>query len=185
MLVSGIYAGGRSFLPFKKFLEKNGWSVSLAPEQKNCELVEILARKLQKRIAEIPAKRVQIVTHSMGGITVLCALQNSKIFKKVEQVITLGSPLRGCALGDLAFWEKKKNQKWLARNSVELAKLTASPKINRKIISLRAEFDEIVFPAKVSILLDARENSEIKIIRHAGLILAKKSWREIVRRLLK
>ncbi len=108
VLVAGIYASGKSLRPLKKFLEQKGWPVSLAPAEKNYAAVPILAKRLEERILAIPAKKVQIVAHSLGGITALVALKTPKVFAKVAQVITLGSPLQGCALGKFAFWELKK-----------------------------------------------------------------------------
>ncbi|MCF7836377.1 alpha/beta hydrolase [Candidatus Gracilibacteria bacterium] len=148
-------------------------------------MVSILAKRLEKQIQNIPAPKVQIVAHSMGGITVLQALQNPKTFAKVKQVITLGSPLNGCLLGSLAFLEQRRNQKYLALNSRVIEKLNLNPKINRKIRALHAYFDGIVFPKKSTQLACAKENSEIPIYGHVGLILAKKSWQEILKRLVK
>lgn len=184
VLVAGIYAGGRSLLPMKKFLENKGYPVYLAPEKKNIERVPILAKRLQQMLLKIPAKRVQIVAHSMGGITTLAALQDKKVLSKVKQVLTLGSPLNGCALGSVAFWERGKNQEYLASSSKTIEKLNSNPKINRKIRSLYSFFDEIVFPQKVSRLQGAKENHKLPISGHASLILDEKVWQEIAKRLI-
>ncbi|MCK5471739.1 hypothetical protein KAI54_00955 [Candidatus Gracilibacteria bacterium] len=138
---------------------------------------------MEKQILAVPAKKVQIVAHSMGGMTVLKMLQDSKTLAKVSQVIMLGSPLNGCALGSLAFWERWRNQKYLALNSRVIKKLNSNPKINRKIQALFSQFDGIVFPKNISKLKHAKENAELPIYGHVGLILAKKSWREILGRL--
>ncbi len=185
VLVAGIYAGGRSLLPMKKFLESKGWSVYLAPEKKNFEVVPILAKRLEKQIQNIPAKKVQIIAHSMGGITTLNALQNPKTLAKVSQVITLGSPLQGCKFGSVAFWEKGKNQKYLALDSKDIAEVNSNLKINKKIRALHSCFDEIVFPKKITEIKGAKENTEIPTYGHVGLILAKRTWREVLKRLVK
>ncbi|MFH1375300.1 MAG: hypothetical protein ABIH35_01370 [Patescibacteria group bacterium] len=184
VLVAGIYAGGRSLLPMKHFLESKGYPVYLALEQKNWEPVPILAKRLQRQISCLPAKHVQIVAHSMGGITTLAALRDKKVLSKVKQIITLGSPLNGCPLGSVAFWERGKNQKYLASNSKIIKRLNSNPKINRKIRSLCASFDEIVFPQKVSRLRGAKENYKLPISGHASLILAEEVWEEILKRLV-
>ncbi len=184
VLVAGIYASGRSLLPLKKFLEKNGYPVYLAPEKKNTEHLPILARRLEKQILAVPAKKVQIVAHSMGGMTVLKTLQDSKTLAKVSQVIMLGSPLNGCVLGSLVFWERRRNQKYLALHSNEIEKLNSNPKVNRKIRALFSQFDGVVFPKKISKLKHAKENAELPIYGHVGLILARRSWREILGRLV-
>jgi pimeloyl-ACP methyl ester carboxylesterase len=185
VLVAGIYAGGRSLLPLKKFLESQNYPVYLAPEKQNYEAVSILAKRLEKQIQKISDPKIQIMAHSMGGITVLQALQNPKIFAKVTQVITLGSPLNGCLLGSLAFLERRRNQKYLALNSQAIKKLNSNLKINCKIRVLWAAFDEIVFPKKSIKLRGAKENAELPVYGHTGLILAKKSWQEILKRLVK
>ena len=185
VLVAGIYASGKSLRPLKKFLEQKGWPVSLAPAEKNYAAVPILAQKLEERILAIPAKKVQIVAHSLGGITALVALKTPKVFAKVAQVITLGSPLQGCALGKFAFWELKKNRDFVAPNSKKIQALTANSKINRKFRSLRAHFDPIVFPPEVSILPGAQENRGLPVVGHIALILSLTAWRSVVKRLLK
>jgi len=185
VLVAGIYASGRSLLPMKKFLERKGYPVHLAPEKKNYESVLILARRLEKQIQKIPAQKVQIVAHSMGGITALQALQNPKIFAKVVQVVTLGSPLNGCRLGNLAFWEHWNNQKYLALHSPAIKKINSHKKINQKICTLYACFDEIVFPKRNMKLKNAKENKELPTYGHTGLILYRRTWKEVAKRLVK
>ena len=184
VLVAGIYASGRSLLPLKKFLEKNGYPIYLAPEKKNTEPLPALVRRLEKQILAVPAKKIQIIAHSMGGITTLKACQNKKTLAKVSRVIMLGSPLNGCVLGSLAFWERWRNQKYLSLHSNEIEKLNSNSKINRKICALFSQFDGMVFPKNVSILKHAKENAELPVYGHVGLILAKRSWREILRRLV-
>ena len=184
VLVGGIYAGARSLLMMKKFFESKGYPVYLPSEKKNFQQIPVLAKRLQNQIKKIPAQKVQIIAHSMGGITTLQALRDAKTLAKIQQVITIGSPLNGCPMGNLAFWEYRNNQKYLAKNSETIHKLNSNKKINRKIRSLYAEFDEIVFPKKTSILLGAKENRQLKVHGHLGLILAKKSFREIAKRLV-
>ncbi len=184
VLVAGIYASGRSFAPLKKFLEARGWPVDVDFAKRNVDELPLLAEKLKKRIEKIPAKKVQIVAHSLGGLTTLAVLADPKIREKVELVITLGSPFRGCFLGNIAFWEAKRNQKYVAMNSVEIQKLTENRAANHKIRALHASFDEIVFPKEITILRGARENYEIDVVGHVGLILAKTAWYEIARRLI-
>ncbi|MFH0776265.1 MAG: hypothetical protein V1936_01475 [Patescibacteria group bacterium] len=185
VLISGIYTGGRSLLPLKQFLESQGWPVYLPAEKKNFARLPILAKQLERRIREIPAKKVQIVAHSMGGLTALWALQDPKLRARVAQVISLGAPFNGCILGSLAFWERKRNQKYLALHSAAIKKMQANRAACGKIRALHAKFDELVFPESTTILKGARENTELQVIGHAGLLLAKKTWRAIAKRLLK
>ena len=182
ILVAGIYGSARSLVLMKKFLEEHGYPVYLLSDKKNIDPVPVLAKRLEKKILKIPAKKIQIVAHSMGGITTLKALQSKKVFEKVARVITIGSPLNGCFFGKLAFWEKNKNQKWVS-SSEEVKSLSSDKKINKKIYSLYAEIDEVVFPYRSSILIGAGENKKIKVKGHAGLILAEKSWEEVLKRL--
>jgi triacylglycerol lipase len=184
VLVAGTYASGRGLLPLKKFLESLGYPVYLAPAKRNFEPVPILAKKLQQQIQKIPAKRVQIIAHSLGGMTTLVALQDSKIFTKVVQVITLGSPLNGCLLGSLAFWERRNYQKYIALNSKTIRHLSSNPKINKKIRVFYACFDEIVFPKRNMCLKYAKENVELSVYGHMGLVLGKDVWKEIAKRLV-
>jgi triacylglycerol lipase len=184
ILVAGIYAGGRSLLPMKKFLEAKGYPVYLTPEKKNYAPIPVLAKKLQKQILRISAKKVQLVAHSMGGVTVLAALQDKKTLAKVAQVITLGSPLNGCFLGKIAFWEHWNNQKYVAP-SAEIAKLNANVGINKKIRALYSCFDEIVFPKRNMPLRHAKESKELSTYGHVGLILYRKTWEEVAKRLVR
>lgn len=184
VLVGGIYAGARSLVMMKKFFEAKGYPVHLPSEKRNYERIPVLAKRLQNKIKKIPAKKIQIVAHSMGGITTLQALQDKTTLAKTKQVITLGSPLHGCPMGSLAFWEYWNNGDYLRHNSATIKKLNSDKKVNSKIRSLRASFDEIVFPKSTSILKSAKENKQISIHGHLGLILAQKSFREISKRLV-
>lgn len=184
-LVAGIYGSAHGLIPLKNFLESKGYPVYLPPKEKNKEPIPKLAKKLTKQILEAPQKKVQIIAHSMGGLTALTAMQNPKVAKKVAQVITLGSPLNGCILGSLAFWEHKRNRRYLKFLSKDTKKLTAKPSINRKVRSLFAKYDGIVFPKKASILNNAKENFEVNVNSHVDLILSPKAWKEIVKRLVK
>jgi len=185
ILVAGIYASVRSLLPLKKFLESEGYSVYLPQKRKNYEAVPVLAKRLQERIKKIPTKKVQIIAHSMGGITTMKALQDPKTFAKVSQVITLGSPLNGCILGSLAFWERRKNRKYLALFSRDIAKLNSNLKINKKVRTLYSRRDGVVFPKSMAKLRGAKENAELSVIGHVGLILARSAWEEVLKRLVK
>lgn len=59
------------------------------------------AAELAAFVREIPAKRVNLVAHSMGGLDARYALSQLGLSRKVASLVTVGTPHRGTPLADL------------------------------------------------------------------------------------
>jgi triacylglycerol lipase len=59
------------------------------------------AEDLARRIAEVPAKRVNIVAHSMGGLDARYAITRLGMAEKVASLTTVGTPHLGTPLADV------------------------------------------------------------------------------------
>lgn len=180
LLVAGIFASGRMWLPFKQFLESRGYTVYLPPLKRNFADVPTLAAELAAQIQKLPAKKIQIVAHSLGGLTALAALQNPKIAAKVSQVITLGSPLLGCFFGTIY---PTAARPWLKFNSAERSAWLRNS-VTKKFKTFVARRDWIVFPASRAVLSAAAEVLELPVAGHLSLVLHPAVWAAVERRLV-
>lgn len=63
--------------------------------------VEKRAEVLASRVRALPAKRVNIVAHSMGGLDARFAVAKLGLADKVASIVTIGTPHHGTPLADL------------------------------------------------------------------------------------
>jgi triacylglycerol lipase len=59
------------------------------------------AEQLARRLESLPAKRVNLVAHSMGGLDARYAIARLGLAPRVASLVTLGTPHRGTPLADL------------------------------------------------------------------------------------
>lgn len=118
--------------------------------------------------ARTGARQVDLVAHSMGGLVARTMIQDLGYEDRVDHLVTFGTPHHGTQIGPLA--------SWYAASAGEMTPGSAFLEaLNRqegrpsavKTTSIRAQFDEIVFPHE-SVVLEGAVNLEI---RRAGHIL--------------
>jgi len=63
--------------------------------------VAVRARQLARRIEALPAKRVNVIAHSMGGLDARYAIARLGLEGRVASLVTIGTPHRGTPLADL------------------------------------------------------------------------------------
>lgn len=63
--------------------------------------VAVRAGQLAQRVEAMPAKRVNLVAHSMGGLDARYAISRLGLSKRVASLTTIGTPHRGTPLADL------------------------------------------------------------------------------------
>lgn len=61
------------------------------------------ARQLVAAIEALPAGRVDLIAHSLGGLDARYALTHLGLARRVRSLVTVGTPHRGTPLADLAF----------------------------------------------------------------------------------
>jgi triacylglycerol lipase len=62
--------------------------------------VAVRARQLARRIERFPAKRVNLIAHSMGGLDARWAIARLGLSERVASLVTIGTPHRGSPLAD-------------------------------------------------------------------------------------
>jgi triacylglycerol lipase len=63
--------------------------------------ISVRARQLARRIEALPAKRVNLIAHSMGGLDARYAIARLGLSERVASLVTIGTPHRGTPLADL------------------------------------------------------------------------------------
>ncbi len=82
-------------------LEKDGCVVHACRVAKTASIAA-RAAELSAFVREIPARRVNLVAHSMGGLDARYALAQLGLADKVASLVTVGTPHLGTPLADLA-----------------------------------------------------------------------------------
>ena len=96
VLVHGLGANRACFYPMQAYLAARGHRRQLAYTHPSCPSIEALAIQLKRRIDdEVKGGRVDIVAHSLGGLIARFYVQQLGGDRRVDRVITLGSPHSG------------------------------------------------------------------------------------------
>jgi triacylglycerol lipase len=64
--------------------------------------IELRAAQLAEQIKSIPAPRVNVIAHSMGGLDARLAIASHGLGERVASLITIGTPHHGTPLSDMA-----------------------------------------------------------------------------------
>ncbi len=96
VFVHGLAANRSSFLPLQAYLRWHGYTRQLSIGYRSRGSLEKLAIELKKRIdGQIQGGRIDIVAHSMGGLIARCYVQQLGGERRVDRLITLGTPHGG------------------------------------------------------------------------------------------
>src|SRR5689334_6446250 len=107
VLVHGL--GGKStYGPFDYFhgfgkLLRDARNTVLIPDLTPFHTMEFRARELKEQIqAALPEGKVNLVTHSFGGLDARYLAANFGFTERVASVTTIGAPNRGTMIADIA-----------------------------------------------------------------------------------
>ncbi|MBW2272983.1 MAG: alpha/beta fold hydrolase [Deltaproteobacteria bacterium] len=96
VFVHGLAANRAGFLPLQAFLRSRGHQRQLALNYRSAGSVEALALRLKRELdAKVRGGRIDMVAHSMGGLVARFYLQQLGGARRVDRLITLGTPHRG------------------------------------------------------------------------------------------
>jgi pimeloyl-ACP methyl ester carboxylesterase len=96
MFVHGLGANRAGFLPLQAYLRLHGHRRQLAFNYKSAGSIERLALQLKRAIdASVRGGRTDLVAHSMGGLVARFYLQRLGGARRVDRLITLGTPHQG------------------------------------------------------------------------------------------
>ncbi|MEM3086953.1 MAG: triacylglycerol lipase, partial [Halobacteria archaeon] len=177
VFVHGYLGGGWNFFAMKERLEADGWNSSRLhaisysnPVGSNVQNANELKAFVEDVLARTGAARVDMVVHSMGGLSSRYYIKNLGGDAKVDTLITLGSPHHG-TWAALAGALTTGAREMIPGNSF-LSTLNSGDESwgAVKYVSIRSNVDEVMIP-KSSPILDGAENIEVKWIGHLGLLL--------------
>lgn len=160
----------------KRCLENMGYQVYFTNFGLHLGDIDKITRCLKKFVDESGLTDFTLLGTSLGGLISLNYLQNYDGWKKVNRLITLGSPLRGTNRGPLGFFSKSARQ---FTPGSDFMKSLHSKRIKNKkrIYNFHAKYDELV-PKKFSILPYAHK-VEVDLIGHSRLIHSIKTYHKI------
>lgn len=96
VFVHGLAANRSGFLPLRAWLRLHGHRRQLAFDYRSAGSVERLALQLKRTIdAGVGGGRIDLVAHSMGGLVARCYLQLLGGARRVDRLVTLGTPHHG------------------------------------------------------------------------------------------
>lgn len=96
VFVHGLGANGSGFLPLRAYLRLHGHRRCIASRYGGAGSVEAMALKLKRDVeAAVGGGRVDLVAHSTGGLAARCYLQLLGGARRVDRLITLGTPHHG------------------------------------------------------------------------------------------
>jgi len=96
VFVHGLVANRSGFFPLQAYLRLQGHDRQLAFNYRSSGSIERQALRLKRAIDEgVGGGRIDLVAHSMGGLVARCYLQLLGGARRVDRLITLGTPHHG------------------------------------------------------------------------------------------
>ncbi|MGH0037284.1 MAG: esterase/lipase family protein [Myxococcota bacterium] len=96
VFVHGLGANRAGFLPLQAWLRAAGFGCQYAVNYRSSGSLEALAIRLKRELrSAVRGGRIDLVTHSMGGLVARFYLQQLGGARRVDRLITLGTPHRG------------------------------------------------------------------------------------------
>ncbi len=96
VFVHGLGANRAGFLPLRGYLRLHGHAQQLSYDYRSSGSLESLALGLKRAIdTSVGGGRIDLVAHSMGGLVARFYLQQLGGARRVDRLITLGTPHRG------------------------------------------------------------------------------------------
>lgn len=96
VFVHGLAANRAGFLPMQAYLRLHGHRRQLSVNYRSSGSVEGLALRLKREIdATVGGGRIDLVAHSLGGLVARFYIQELGGARRVDRLITLGTPHRG------------------------------------------------------------------------------------------
>ncbi len=93
VFVHGLGANRSSFLGLRAYLRACGYDRQIAFNYRSSGSIDSLALRLKRSLdAEVRGGRIDIVAHSMGGLVARAYLQRLGGERRVDRLITLGTP---------------------------------------------------------------------------------------------
>ncbi len=96
VFVHGLGANRSGFLPLRLYLRALGYDRQYAFNYRSAGSIEKVARQLKQDVdRQVQGGRIDLVTHSMGGLVARAYVQHLGGERRVDRLITLGTPHHG------------------------------------------------------------------------------------------
>jgi triacylglycerol esterase/lipase EstA (alpha/beta hydrolase family) len=96
VFVHGLAVNRSGFMPLQAFLRSRGHRRQLALNYRSTGSIEAIALRLKRDLdANVRGGRIDLITHSMGGLVARFYLQQLGGARRVDRLITLGTPHLG------------------------------------------------------------------------------------------
>ncbi len=170
VLVHGLGANRSSFFALQAYLRLSGFRDQLATSYRPRGSIEALALQLKRTIDDrVRGGRIDVIAHSMGGLVARFYAEHLGGARRVDRLITLGTPHRGSygaarAPSDLV--------RQLDPTSPFIRRLNASPPpAGLHVTSIAAGRDALVQPGD-SALCPHGEQHTFPDLGHVGLLFS-------------
>jgi len=181
VFVHGLATNRSGFFPLQAYLRLQGHDRQLAFNYRSAGSIERQARRLKVAIDEsVGGGRIDLVAHSLGGLVSRCYLQLLGGARRVDRLITLGTPHHGTHAANFlpsAFVRQ------LLPDSAFLQYLNAHPVPERlRATSIVAGRDLLIQPVD-SARCPFGEHVVFEDLGHVELLFRPRVFSEIARRL--
>ena len=174
LFVHGWRGGAEQWRPMMERFVDDGWSRArlfawtLDPRDSNAAAAARVAARVDQILAATGARRVDIVTHSMGALSTRYYLRNLESGGKVDAWVSLGGPNHGIHVADLCISADCRDMR---RGSPFLAALNRGDETpgEARYATWRSPCDEIIDPVD-TVVLDGADNHLTGCVSHLGLL---------------
>lgn len=190
LLVHGYFHNHSGFLVMRRALRRQGFcnvrTFNYSPLRKGIpELAAEVGAAAERVIAECGSKSVHIVGHSLGGLLARYYVERLGGKKKVNTIVTLGTPHYGTLSAYLA---RSQTARQMRPGSDLLRELNGSPRPKSvRYLSYYSNLDALVVPSASAVLEDPSPNVKNILVHdlgHMSLLISAELISSISARLL-
>ncbi len=188
ILVHGLAGHPSNFRAIERYFTHVAGRQSRAIDLRNLACLDEMAEKLRQTIADLSGsngdgtpKKVELITHSMGGIVARLAMEDRDTRARVATLITMGTPHNGTHLARLADTPRTLD---LRPGSPIMERLASQDfwdaSEGPQLIALWSQSDTTILPA-TSAQWEAAQTHQMAGFTHLSFLLSPESWRFLAR----
>ncbi|MBC2714810.1 MAG: alpha/beta fold hydrolase [Desulfobacteraceae bacterium] len=175
LFVHGWGSGSHAFMLIYLLLKKHGFKnlyfMTYRPIFADAgELANQVAEKIDFVRQKTGSPKINVISHSMGGVLTRYAVKNAGANEKVEKLIALGGPHLGSRVS--AFMPMGKNTLQMAYKSAFITELASDGMTpgDTDYISIYSDFDNFVIPQDSAHLGENAKNIKVPFHGHIRLL---------------
>jgi pimeloyl-ACP methyl ester carboxylesterase len=183
IFVHGIYHNHTAWYLYLRWFRRWGWqhvkAVNLTGKFRSIEdFARILAKEVDKVLAETGGNQTDLVGHSMGGLVVRSYLAANYAKARVRRIVTLGSPHAGSKLAVFAAGAAAKEMRPGSHFLEALSRARNQVPDGGTFYAIYSILDNMVLPNDSSRLTgNGVKNLETGEVNHIGLLFSKSTAR--------